>query len=112
MPPPFETGQFSYSVIFTTPYVVGELQNKLNFLRGNEKSWSEYFERNLSKTGRSDKISAYEFLMKYGLDRNYWNEYIFLAYVNHRQDMISLAGFPDTPASLPHSPQGEGRLGI
>lgn len=112
MPPPFETGQFGYSVVFTTPYVVGELQDKFSFLRGSEKSWLEYFERNLKKTGRSDKVSAYEFLMKYGLDRTYWNEYIFLAYVTHQQDMISLAGFPDTPASLPHSAQGEERLGI
>ena len=112
MPPPFETGQFGYSVVLTTPYVVGELQDKSHFLRGSEKGWLEYFERNLKKTGRGDKASAYEFLLKYGLDRTYWNEYVFLAYVNHQQDMILLAGFPDTPASLPHSAQGEQTLGI
>jgi len=112
MPPPFETDQFGYSVVLTTPYLVGELRDKSHFLRGSEKGWLEYFERNLKKTGRGDKASAYEFLVKYGLDRTYWNEYVFLAYVNHQQDMILLAGFPDTPASLPHSAQGEQRLGI
>ena len=106
MPPPFETGQFDYSIVLTTPYLVSDLRDNFHFLRGSEKGWLEYFERNLKKTGRGDKVSAYEFLMKYGLDRTYWNEYIVLSYVNHQQDMILLSGFPDTPASLPHSPRG------
>lgn len=112
MPPPFETREFGYCVVLTTPYLVGELQDKSYFLRGSQEKWMEYFERNLQKTGRSDKVSAYEFLMKYGWNRDYWNEYVFLAYVNHRQDVIILAGFPDRPASLPHSPQGQKRLEI
>ena len=112
MPPPFKSNQFDYYVVFITPYVVGALKDKYSLLRGTEKGWLEYFERNLKKTGHSDEISAYEFLMKYGLNRTYWNEYICLAYVNHQQDMISLAGFPDIPASLPHSAQGQERFGI
>ena len=112
MPPPFNTDPFDHDVVFTTPYIVGELQDIYRFSRGREDSCLEFFERNLKRTGRRDKISAYEFLMKYGLDRNYWNEYIFLAYVTHQQDMISLAGFPDIPASLPHSAEGEQRLGV
>lgn len=103
MPPPFETGQFGYSVVITTPYIVGELQDKSSFLKASERDWLVYFERNLKRTGLDEKVAAYEFLMKYGFHRNYWNEYVFLAYVNHRQDMILLAGLPDTPASLPHS---------
>ena len=112
MPPPLEGGQFSYSIVLTTPYVMGEVQDNLHFLRRSETAWLEYFERNLKKTRHEDAVSAYEFLMKYGLDRNYWNEYIFFAYVNHQQDMIMLAGFPDTPASLPHTAQGQERLGF
>ena len=50
--------------------------------------------------------------MKYGLNKTYWNEYIFLAYANHQKDMISLAGFSDIPASLPHSAEGEKRAGV
>ncbi|MBT3185879.1 MAG: hypothetical protein HN342_15285 [Nitrospina sp.] len=112
MPPPFETSQLDYSVVFITPYVVGELQEKSRFLRGNEKYWLDYFERNLIKTGCGDKIAAYEFMMKYGLDKNYWNEYIFLSYVTHQKGVILLAGFPDAPESLPHSAEGQERLGI
>jgi hypothetical protein len=34
---------------------------------------------------------------------NYWNEYIFLAYVNHRTDATFMAGIPDIRESLPHA---------
>jgi hypothetical protein len=110
MPPPFETREFDYSVVLTTPYLVGELQDKSYFLRGSEEKWTQFFERNLPKTGRGDKVPAYEFLLKYGLNRSYWNEYVFLSYVNHRQDVIILAGFPDRPDSQPHSLQGQKRF--
>ncbi len=112
MPPPFNIEQFNYSVVFTTPYIMGEFKDKHSFLRATEKDWLTYFERNLKKTGLDQKILAYEFLMKYGLSRNYWNEYIFLAYANHQHDMILLAGFPDILSSLPHSKEGEEILGF
>ncbi len=112
MPPPFDTDQFNYHLVFTTPYIVGELQDRFTFLQGNEKLWLEYFERNFAETTSRDRESAYEFLMKYGLNRNFWNEYVFLAYVRHQRDMISLAGFPDIPASMPHSKQGQERFGL
>jgi hypothetical protein len=47
-------------------------------------------------------ILAYEELMKYGLIPNYWNEYVFLAYSNHRDNVIFLFGIPDKPETLPH----------
>jgi hypothetical protein len=73
-----------------------------SFLK-NEKSWNLFFERNLGETKIDDKNRAYEFLMKFGLNRHYWNEYIFEGYVNHQDNMILLAGFPDIPLSRPHS---------
>jgi len=45
--------------------------------------------------------------MKYGLNRNYWNEYIFQAYLNHTSSMITLTGYPDIGATRPHSPENE-----
>jgi hypothetical protein len=33
----------------------------------------------------------------------HWNEYIFLAYVNHQSDAIFLAGIPDIRESLPQA---------
>lgn len=112
MPPPFNIDPFDHYAVFTTPYVAGELRDGFTFQRGREENWLEYFERNLEKTRRKDKISAYGSLMKHGLNKRYWNEYIFLAYAKHQKDMISLAGFPDIPASLPHSEEGEERLGL
>ncbi len=41
--------------------------------------------------------------MKWGPARDYWTEFVFEAYVNHRQDMIFLTGLPDVPESRPHS---------
>lgn len=112
MPAPFDIEQFEYSVVFTTPYIVGELRGKNYFSKATERDWLSYFERNLKKVGLGEKKSAYEFLMKYGFERTYWNEYVFLAYVNHRQDMILLGGYPDIPSSLPHSSESEERLGF
>lgn len=112
MPPPFDIEQYEYYVVFTTPYIVGELKTKHSFSKATERDWLLYFERNLTNTGLNEKKSAYEFLMKYGLGQQYWNEYVFLAYVNHQQDMIILSGFPDIPSSLPHSGEGEKRLGF
>jgi hypothetical protein len=104
--------RLDYSVVFTTPYVAGKLKDKQTFSRMTEQDWVAYFERNLDQTGFDDQELAYGFLMKYGLSRNYWNEYIFLAYLNHQPDMIFLAGFPDMPSSLPHSKEGEARFGF
>jgi len=41
--------------------------------------------------------------MKYGLSPNYWHEFIFLAYVNYRFNVVFLTGLPDVPESLPHA---------
>ncbi len=112
LPAPFDHEQLDYSVVFTTPYVAGKLKDKQTFSRMTAQDWVAYFERNLDQTGFDDQELAYAFLMKYGLSRNYWNEYIFLAYLNHQPDIICLAGFPDMPSSLPHSKEGEARFGF
>lgn len=98
-PPLFNS--FSYSVVFTTPYILGKLGNNNSFVPLVENDWLSYFERNLGKMRIQDIEASYHALMKYGLNYNYWNEYIFLSYRNHRDDMILLEGFPDIPSSLP-----------
>jgi len=42
-----------------------------------------------------DRKQAYKSLMKYGLSKNYWNEYIFLSHRELQKNMILLEGFPD-----------------
>lgn len=106
LPPPFDNELFDYSIVFTTPYVLGKIGSRKEFIPFVERDWLDYFERNLRKTRLGEKERAYEHLMKFGLGRNYWNEYVFLSYRNHRHDMILLEGFPDIPSSLPHSKEG------
>jgi len=47
-------------------------------------------------------MDDYERHMKYGPPREYWNDFVFEANVNHQSDAIFLAGLPDIPESRPH----------
>ncbi len=111
LPPPFEVEALDYSVVFTTPYILGKLGSHNEFVPFVEEDWLAYFDRNLPKTNADTTELAYESLMKYGLSRNYWNEYVFLSYRNHQHEMIFLEGFPDIPSSLPHSKEWAGEVG-
>jgi hypothetical protein len=102
MPNPFPELNYGYAIVFTTPYILAEMRND-RFVPASEEKWLLYFERSQEKTKIKDKIRSYEALMKYGLSRHYWNEYIFEAYVNNKKELIFLAGFPDDPSSRPHS---------
>jgi hypothetical protein len=110
MPEPFPELNYGYSVVFTTPYIILEMENG-GFYPSSEKSWLLFFERNLHKTGLKESKRAYDSLMKYGLNRHYWNEYIFEGYVNYKPDMILLAGFPDISLSRPHSKGSQEKAG-
>jgi hypothetical protein len=117
MPEPFPEMSYDYSVVLTTPYVIVEMAGNNRFPHSNEEEWIAFFERNLHKTGIKDPIAAYEFFMKYGLSSQqmnyrrpgmyYWNEYVFEGYVNHQNDMIILAGYPDIPLSRPQSKESQ-----
>jgi hypothetical protein len=102
LPPPFVDGSYDYSIVFTTPYLLGKNGINNKFIDDVENDWLAYFNRNLPKTATAEKIAAYEHLMTYGFHRNYWLEYVFLAYRNYQDDMIYLEGFPDIRTSLPH----------
>ena len=97
------------AVVFTTPYLLGQLDDHGHYALAQQPDWWAYFERALPHL--KSRESAYERLMKRGLSRHYWNEYITEAYVNHREDAIYLAGLPDRPRSLPHSKAGQERWG-
>lgn len=102
LPPPFE-GVTDYWIVFTTPYILGEISPREYFSPDTEERWLAFFDRNLKKTNIPDRVAAYTHLMKYGLNTNYWNEYIFLSYVNHQSDRIFSAGYPDIAKSMPQS---------
>lgn len=98
LPPPM-AGCSEY-VIFTTPYVV---------LHPGVPDWLAYFKRTFGQCAQA-RVADYERHLKYGATRSYWNEYIFEAYVNHRTEVIYLAGVPDVPESRPHSRVNEERF--
>ncbi len=85
---------FDYHVVFTTPYIL------LNFTKSN---WLAYIDR---AVGRDDGIlnaDTYYNHFKYGPVRNYWSEYVFLAYVSHTSEAVFLTGLPDQKHTLPHA---------
>ncbi len=82
------------AVVMTTPYLI---------LKPSVPDWLEYLQRTLPATQREDPRKAFEYLMKFGLQPNYWPEYVFEAYVNHLPEVIFLRGLPDVPESRPHS---------
>ena len=108
MPEPFPQLNYGYSVVFITPYIITEIRNN-SLVFASEEKWEAFFERSREKTKIEDKKRSYEFLMKYGLNRHYWNEYIIDAYTSNTNDMILLTGFPDIPLSMPHSKENSGR---
>ena len=109
LPEPFPELNFGYSVVFTTPYVMMEM-NGGRLIPALKENWLSFFERNIEKTNIKDEIHAYEKLMKYGRNRLFWNEYIFEGYAGYQHEMIMLAGFPDIPLSRPHSEESEERM--
>lgn len=92
LPPPLPGG--TEHVVFTTPYLL---------LNPGIPDWRAYFHRTLPDAPMQDRIAGYEHHMKFGPTRNYWTEFVFDAYVNHRTDVIFLEGLPDVPESRPHS---------
>lgn len=91
LPPPI--AGTSEHVAFTTPYIV---------LQPEVRDWLAYFNRAFAHNQQA-RVEDYERHMKYGPTRAYWNDFVFEAYVNHRQEAIYLAGLPDIPESRPHS---------
>jgi hypothetical protein len=71
-------------------------------LRPGVRDWLGYFNRTFGQN-QSASIEDYERHMKYGPTRTYWNDFVFEGYVNHRANVIYLAGLPDVPESRPHS---------
>ena len=92
LPPPLPG--LTEHVVFTTPYLLVEPR---------EHEWQAYFRRTLPDAPLQDRIAGYAHHMKVGPTRDYWTEFVFDAYLNHRTDVIFLAWLPDVPESRPHS---------
>ncbi len=108
MPEPYPELNCDYWVVLTTPYILAEMKGNGVFPATRE-GWEAFFDRNLKADGKQDTLKKYHSLMKYGKNRQFWNEFIFEGYVNYQQDMIFLAGYPDIPLSMPHSKENRER---
>ncbi|QDV05568.1 hypothetical protein Poly30_10660 [Planctomycetes bacterium Poly30] len=93
LPPPLP--QLEEHVVFTTPY---------RLLAPGKVEWQAYFDRTLPEGPPANRLAAHRTLMKWGPAGNYWSEFVFEAYMNHRPEVIFLAGLPDVSSSRPHSP--------
>ncbi len=117
LPPPLPGSEH---VVFTTPYVLYDrpwfdpfaqpaatspepAEDRRVVLPPGKREWQAYFRRTLHDGPPEERIARYEHHMKYGPTRDYWTEFVFEAYVNHRTEVIFLAGLPDVAESRPHS---------
>jgi hypothetical protein len=89
---------FDYSVVFNTPYVL---------MDQTKDDWIVFVKRTLLGMGEPDNAKVFYTLMKYGLETNYWNEYIFQAFHHNQNNAIFLTGLPDVKGSLPHGDLGK-----
>ena len=93
LPPPLPE-LATYHILLTTPYILME---------STKDDWTQFLKRTLVKDhGENDRDRLHQ-LLKYGLSTNYWNEYVFQAYINHQTQAVFLAGIPDLKATLPHA---------
>jgi len=93
LPPPLPK-LATYHILLITPYILME---------STKDDWTQFLKRTLVKDhGENDRDRLHQ-LLKYGLSTNYWNEYVFQAYINHQTQAVFLAGIPDLKATLPHA---------
>lgn len=95
-------------------------------LQASEADWKEHLARVVARKqpakenakkpqkgkSKARKVDPEEILARYfklGLSERYWFEYIMDAYAGERRGIVYLAGVPDRPNLLPHSPKYEGR---
>jgi hypothetical protein len=92
--PPLEPELAPYHIVFTTPYVlIGQTKD----------DWIAYLKRSVVGIKAPAEADALHQLLKFGLGKNYWNEFVFLAYHHHQAVAIFLSGIPDMKATLPHA---------
>ena len=92
--PPLLPEHAIYHIVFTTPYIL---------IGAGRDEWTQFLRRNMVRFKANDERGSLYQLLKYGLDLNYWNEYVFRAYHHHSAQAIFLTGIPDLRDTLPHA---------
>jgi hypothetical protein len=92
--PPLEPQLGDYWVAMTTPYI----------LPGDSRAdWIDFLKRTMVHCDGSNDRTRLCNLLKFGLEPNYWNEFVFKAYCNYQTEAVFLTGIPDIKATLPHA---------
>ena len=78
----------------TTPYVL---------IESSKSDWIAFLKRTMLQCDGPHDPTRLHNLLKYGLEPNYWNEFVFKAFHHHQHDAIFLTGVPDMEATLPHA---------
>jgi len=92
--PPLVPELATYHIVFTTPYVL---------IDQSKSDWIAYLKRSVVGMKAPPEADRLHQLLKFGPRRNYWNEFVLLAYHHHQADAIFLTGIPDLKATLPHA---------
>jgi hypothetical protein len=92
--PPLLPELATYHIAFTTPYIL---------IGSGKDEWTHFLRRNMVRFKADDEQSSLYQLLKYGLDLNYWNEFVFQAFHHHDAQAIFLTGIPDLRGTLPHA---------
>jgi hypothetical protein len=92
--PPLLPEVATYYVAFTTPYVL---------IDATKKDWIDFLRRNMVGMKAQNEAEALHQILKCGPKKNYWNEFVLLAFHHHQADAIYLSGIPDLKATLPHA---------
>jgi hypothetical protein len=92
--PPLEPEHAIYWIAMTTPYVL---------IEASKSDWIAFLKRTMLQCNGSNDRTRLRNLLKYGLEPNYWNEFVFNSYHHHQHDAVFLTGIPDMQATLPHA---------
>jgi hypothetical protein len=90
--PPLLPELATYHVAFTTPYVL---------MGATRSDWILFLRRNIVITKAPKEEEALCRFMKVGSSKNYWNEFVYLAYHHALPNAVFLAGIPDLRSTLP-----------
>lgn len=92
--PPLEPQLANYWVAMTTPYILLDV---------SKADWITFLKRTMIHCEGANEATRLRNLLKFGLEPNYWNEFVFKAYHHHQTDAVFLTGIPDMKATLPHA---------
>ena len=92
--PPLEPEHATYWIAMTTPYIL---------IGASKADWIAFLKRAMVQSEGPNNATRLHYLLKFGPEPNYWNEFVFKSYHHHQHDAVFLTGIPDMESTLPHA---------